>query len=264
MKKCRYYRQDCLAFLLRELDSDRQQVMSEHLNHCYRCQKELREIKNFIAQTDVLKNELGRTMADIEWDRLQVAITESVFRQKESQSEAGSAAALKHRRWQPAVAGLLAGLLLGMFFSYFLLRPERWPELASRGNSKVNLPAGFVQKVDLALAQRETIDYLDRSQYLLLELLQAKSASQASAFLTQDKVQKLLTEKKYLNNQLEEVKLAKAKMLCDQIEMLFLELIQLSPQMSEAELASLREIIENRQLLLKINLIKRELQTSEV
>lgn len=53
-------------------------------------------------------------MADIEWDRLQVAITESVFRQRKP-IEAGSAAALKHRRWQPAVAGLLAGLLLGMF-----------------------------------------------------------------------------------------------------------------------------------------------------
>jgi len=53
-------------------------------------------------------------------------------------------------------------------------------------------------------------------------------------------------------------------MLCDQIEMLFLELIQLSPEMSEAELQSLREIIEGHQLLLKINLVKKELQTSEV
>ena len=118
--------------------------------------------------------------------------------------------------------------------------------------------------MDLALAQRETLDYLERSQYLLLELLQAKSPDEASAFLTQDRIQKLLTEKKYLNNQLEEVKLAKAKMLCDQIEMLFLELIQLSPEMSETELRSLREIIEGRQLLLKINLVKKELQTSEV
>jgi len=46
--------------------------------------------------------------------------------------------------------------------------------------------------------------------------------------------------------------------------MLFLELIQLSPEMSETELRSLREIIESRQLLLKINLVKKELQTSEV
>jgi len=53
-------------------------------------------------------------------------------------------------------------------------------------------------------------------------------------------------------------------MLCDQIEMLFLELIQLSPQMSEAELRNLQDLIANRQLLLKINLVKRELKPSEV
>ncbi|HOP61552.1 MAG TPA: hypothetical protein PKZ60_09125 [Candidatus Saccharicenans sp.] len=264
MKNCRYYRQDWLAYLLGELDSNRQKMMAEHLARCQRCQKELNEIKDVIGRTEDWRSELGKTMADIDWDRLQVAITDNVFRQKESQSAAGTAAPLKHRHWQPALAGLVAGLLLGMFFSYLLLRPERWPESTSRGNSKVNLPAGFVQRVDLALAQRETLDYLERSQYLLLELLQAKSPDEVSALLTQDRIQKLLTEKKYLNNQLEEVKLAKAKMLCDQIEMLFLELIQLSPEMSETELSSLREIIENRQLLLKINLVKKELQTSEV
>ena len=264
MKNCRYYRQDWLAYLRGELDSNRQKMMAEHLTRCQRCQKELNEIKEAIGRTEEWKSELGKTMADIDWDRLQVAIADRVFRQKESQATAGPAAALKHRRWQPALAGLVAGLLLGMFFSYLFLRPERWPESVSRGNSKVNLPAGFVQRVDLALAQRETLDYLERSQYLLLELLQTKSPEQASALLTQDRIQKLLTEKKYLNNQLEEVKLAKAKMLCDQIEMLFLELIQLSPEMSETELRSLREIIEGRQLLLKINLVKKELQTSEV
>jgi hypothetical protein len=264
MKNCRHYRQHWLAYFLGELDPDRQKMMAEHLAHCQRCQKELNEIKNVIGRTEDWKNELGKTMADIDWDRLQVAITDSAFRQKESQSAAGTAAALKHRRWQPAMAGLVAGLLLGIFFSYLFLRPEKWPESSSRGNSKVNLPAGFVQRVDLALAQRETLDYLERSQYLLLELLQAKSPHQASALLTKDRIKNLLTEKKYLNNQLEEVKLAKAKMLCDQIEMLFLELIQLSPEMSEAELQSLREIIEGHQLLLKINLVKKELQTSEV
>jgi len=53
-------------------------------------------------------------------------------------------------------------------------------------------------------------------------------------------------------------------MLCDQIELLFLELIQLSPQMSEAELKGLQDLITSRQLLLKINLVKRELRPSEV
>jgi len=264
MKECRHYRQDWLAFWRGELDSARKQVMSEHLKHCHRCQKELEEIKNLIGQTDDLKNELKETMAGIDWDRFQLRVTERAFEQKARREQARPAAGFKWHRWQPAAAGLVAGLLLGAFFTLLWLRPGRLPQSAVTKETAVNLPAGFVQKVDLALAQRETIDYLDRSQYLLLELVQAKSVSQASAFLTQDKVQELLTEKKYLYNQLNEIKLAKAKMLCDQIEMLFLELIQLSPQMSEAELRNLQDLIANRQLLLKINLVKRELKPSEV
>ena len=264
MKKCRRYRQDWLAFLRGELDPARQQVMSEHLKNCSRCQQELEDLRKLIGQTDDLKNELKETMAGLDWDRFQLTVTERAFGQKAGREQARPSSGLKWHRWQPAVAGLVAGLLLGAFFTLLWLRPGHLPQSPAAKETAVNLPAGFVQRVDLALAQRETIDYLDRSQYLLLELVQAKSVSQASTFLTQDKVQELLTEKKYLNTQLNEVKLAKAKMLCDQIELLFLELIQLSPQMSEAELKGLQDLITSRQLLLKINLVKRELRPSEV
>ncbi|MDD8020486.1 MAG: hypothetical protein PHU81_04765 [Acidobacteriota bacterium] len=263
MNKCRDYRSDWLAFLRGELEADRRQVMKEHLNRCSCCQKELRAIKNFISQTDNFHNELKETMAGIDWDKLQLTITGRAFEQKARREDPRPATGFKLGRWQPVAAGLIAGLLLGAFFTFLWMRSGRLDESGARKESGISLPAGFVQRVDLALAQRQTIDYLDRSQFLLLELVQSKTANQASSFLTQDKVQKLLTEKKYLNSQLNEIKLAKAKMLCDQIEMLFLELVQLSPQMSDAELENLREIIESRQLLLKINLVKKELQQGE-
>jgi len=50
----------------------------------------------------------------------------------------------------------------------------------------------------------------------------------------------------------------------DQIELLFLELSQLSPELSVRELEKVREMVEEKQLLLKINLIKKELQQGEV
>jgi len=55
MKKCRRYRQDWLAFLRGELDPARQQVRSEHLKNCSRCQQELEDIRKLIGQTDDLK-----------------------------------------------------------------------------------------------------------------------------------------------------------------------------------------------------------------
>jgi len=58
--------------------------------------------------------------------------------------------------------------------------------------------------------------------------------------------------------------MVKAKAICDQIEMLFIELTRISSALSTEELESFRAFIEDRQLLLKINLIKKELKQSEV
>ena len=58
--------------------------------------------------------------------------------------------------------------------------------------------------------------------------------------------------------------MAKAKQICDQIEMLFYELSQMSGGLSELELQRIQKLIQERQLLLKINLVKKELQKSEV
>jgi len=142
MKNCRHYRQHWLAYFLGELDPDRQKMMAEHLAHCQRCQKELNEIKDVIGRTEDWKSELGKTMADIDWDRLQVAITDNVFRQKESQSAAGTAATLKHRHWQPALAGLVAGLLLGMFLVISFCGQKDGP----------SRPAGEIQRLIYQLA----------------------------------------------------------------------------------------------------------------
>ena len=55
--------------------------------------------------------------------------------------------------------------------------------------------------------------------------------------------------------------MAKAKVLCDQIELLFRELAQLGDGLPEAELERLRGLVAERQLFLKINLVKKELSS---
>jgi len=73
-----------------------------------------------------------------------------------------------------------------------------------------------------------------------------------------------LSKKKYIDNQLDKVKLAKAKAICDQIELLFFELTQISEDLSPEDLRKIQRLIEERQLLLKIKLVRKELQKSEV
>jgi DNA polymerase/3'-5' exonuclease PolX len=76
-----------------------------------------------------------------------------------------------------------------------------------------------------------------------------------------ERARELLQKKKYLNAQLDRFQMAKAKAICDQIEALFLELSQINEELSAAELGRIRGVVQERQLLLKINLVKKELQS---
>jgi hypothetical protein len=58
--------------------------------------------------------------------------------------------------------------------------------------------------------------------------------------------------------------MAKAKEICDQIEFLFFELTQVSGQLSEGDLQNIQNLIEEKQLLLKIKLLKKDLEEREV
>jgi len=263
VKSCQKYKKDWVAYLSRQLEPAKSQQMEEHLKHCSICQQELEQIKELFSLSGDFKTELQKEMEAIDWEKLSVVITDTVWKRQEDRKKSWPAWSYRWK-WQPVAAGLILGLLLGAFFTYRVVKPQKSSFFVIRSESKLSVPPDFVEKVDLALARRETIDYLDRSQYLLLEILQTRKPDEASAFLTKDKIQKLLNEKKYLNDQLDQVRLLKAKAICDQIELLFLELTQLSPELSEAELQKIRELIEERQLLLKINLVKKELQQSEV
>jgi hypothetical protein len=124
-----------------------------------------------------------------------------------------------------------------------------------------------LERVELEMARRETLDYLEESQYLLLDFVQSPSKKSAefwqSEFATQ-KARDLLAKKKYISPQLEKFQMAKAKSICDQIEYLFYELTQISAQLSEEEISKIQNMIEEKNLLLKIKLLKRELEQSEV
>jgi hypothetical protein len=74
----------------------------------------------------------------------------------------------------------------------------------------------------------------------------------------------MLAKKRFLNQQLDKGEMAKAREICDQIEILFLELSQMSDELSAEETAKIKEFVEQKQLLLKIKLLRKELKESEV
>ncbi|MCK7470556.1 MAG: hypothetical protein MZU95_07005 [Desulfomicrobium escambiense] len=121
----------------------------------------------------------------------------------------------------------------------------------------------FLDRAELEMARRNTVDYLEKSQYMLLDVFDSAEQwrRRAGRHPCRSGPGTSLQKKKYLNAQLERFQMAKAKAICDQIELLFRELAQIGDELPAAELGRIRGFVEERQLLLKINLVKKELQS---
>jgi hypothetical protein len=161
------------------------------------------------------------------------------------------------------LAGLLLGILVGAAAMFMVYRSGALEKASPQTFFASN---EFLGRVDQEIARRETLDYLEKSQYVLLELSQTQTESgdcrltEAAARETRE----LLSKKKYLNPQLEKARMSKAKTICDQIELLFYELAQVSENLTPAQCRGIQNMIEEKNILLKIKLLKKELQESEV
>ncbi|MCK7509253.1 MAG: hypothetical protein MZV70_37920 [Desulfobacterales bacterium] len=160
----------------------------------------------------------------------------------------------------PVLAGAAAGLVVGAVAMY--LRPESARAPAGSGRWVTSPPVSSWTGPSSSMARRNTVDYLEKSQYMLLDMFDsAEQGPVVPAAIRAERARDLVQKKRYLNAQLERYQMAKAKAICDQIELLFRELAQVSDELPAAELGRLRGFVEERQLLLKINLVKKELQS---
>jgi len=257
-----------VAFLYGELRESEKESLKSHIKSCKKCRIELEQLSKIYKAANALNQDIDGAVASIDWQNLPAKIVDMVFKKKVSSvpepRRRGFWRLLFQPRFKPAFAGVLLGVLLGSLVTFLIFqsRPVRVSE-----NGKIIVPQGFYEKMELEMARRETIDYLEKSEYLLLDFVQSSpekfAGSWQSEFASQ-KTKNLLSKKKYIDPQLDKFKLAKAKLICDQIELLFFELMQISERLSEEELKKIQTLIEERQLLLKIKLVKKELEKSEV
>jgi len=266
MRDCQNINKGLVAFLYGELETDDMKRVESHLGGCTICQQELKHLEQVKEESESFKNEMAAVMSTVDWEALPIEMAGRVFKQEAVHSRPGHRlfGFLSPVRWKPLYAGLLAGLFIGSLATYFLLQSPR-----SRGTERAALvfTSDFFEKAELELARRETLEYLEKSQYLLLDFMQSPSGETTDLWKDEtglEKARELLSKKKFINSQLDKVRLAKAKEICDQIEFLFYELTQLRDHLSPEDKKRLQDLIEEKQLMLKIKLVKTELKKSEV
>jgi len=268
MRKCKKYQKDIAAYIYNELSQEKLVLLESHLKTCAFCRGELAAARQVLTAADSLSEDIDAAMAAVDWEKLPQQIAEQALDSTAAVDRAPVPAVRRpfifQPRMRPVLAALMLGIVLGAVVSLTLFRAPVPIQVADTG---LNVSQGMLENMDLEMARQDTLDYLEKSSYLLLDFVQS-SPAQAAGFWQSDYAARrtgdLLSKKKYINLQLDNYQMVKAKAICDQIEMLFIELTRISSALSTEELESFRAFIEDRQLLLKINLIKKELKQSEV
>ena len=263
MSRCKMTKADWAGFLSDDPEGRRRTTMAEHIEKCPECRAESGAIERLLAQTEAVRSEIRAAAASVDWDALPGQIADRVMsadgkarRVAPAERSRGWLAAL---RMKPVLVGLVAGLVVGAAAMYFALKA---PGPGAKGNAGYYASGEFLDRAELEMARRNTLDYLEKSQYVLLDVFEsADEGPVVPAAVRSERARDLLQRKQYLNGQLERFQMAKAKAICDQIEMLFLELSQIDSELTAAEIGKIRGLVEERQLLLKINLVKKELQS---
>jgi len=244
--------------------SDREDIR-RHIETCPDCAAEVRTLERLMESADSLGQDMKAALAGIDWDAQAEKIVSAVWNEKvrPQREPRRERIWLFTPRFKPVFAGLLLGIMVGAAAMFIISRSgalKKPPAEAFFASGE------FLGRIDQEMARRETLDYLEKSQYVLLELAQTQTErgdcrlTEAAARETRE----LLSKKKYLNPQLEKARMAKAKAICDQIELLFYELAQVSESLTPAQCRGIQNMIEERNILLKIKLLKKELQESEV
>ncbi|MBN1273579.1 MAG: zf-HC2 domain-containing protein [Candidatus Aminicenantes bacterium] len=266
MADCKQIKKELVAYLYGELQGEKEKRVAEHLESCPACRREMEGYKRVRNEADFLRTEFENAMDSVSWETLPHKITGKAagVNVRPVENPLGRwAKAVFSSRLRPVWAALLAGIFLGSFLTFFIFRNVG----VVSHEADFSVTQDFLDNAELEVARRETLDYLDKSHYLLLDFVQTapeRLPRQWETELTSRQVKELLNRKKYINQQLDKVKMAKAKEICDQLELLFFELARISDYLTPEEIAGIQRLIEQKQLLLKIKLLKKELKGSEV
>jgi len=267
MSDCRSFQNDLAAYLSGDLSGDSERGIKEHLAMCPKCKNEFDHIEKILEGAGALHEDIRKVMDTIDWDALSGQITQTVFEKERGARRESKVRSfwrpLFQPRWRPLYAGVAAGLILGVVLTLVLIKPGAY---RPAGGAKYYASNEFIDQVELQMAKRDTLDYLERSEYLILDFIQSSPGK--AQFLQKDQAalqaKDLLSRKRYINQQFDRIQMAKAKEICNQIDLLFLELSQISAELTAEEIAKIQSLVEQKQLLLKIKLLKKEIEKSEV
>lgn len=123
-----------------------------------------------------------------------------------------------------------------------------------------------VDNLENTLAKKETARYLEQSSIVLSTVadMPNKEIDDDLLKMNAQRAKNLLMKKKYLNHNLDNYKLAHAQSVCNQVEYILYDISQISNSSDIESITNLRNLIQDKKIMLKIKLVQSELADKEV
>ncbi|MCX7975394.1 MAG: hypothetical protein N3B16_12990 [Candidatus Aminicenantes bacterium] len=261
-RKCPFSQKHLLSYFLKESSEEKTSEIETHLRTCSECQQDLAILKAIRVASLNIKREIEKEVEEINWEVMARMVNQRIDQLDRKPAEV-STWRLFHR-WAVA-AGVMVGLLIGLLSYHYLLRPLLKPkEEIIKAHSFYQVPDDFLERVDEEMARKEVLNYLEKCRLVFLSMKQATEVDLDEAIiLPKERIQDLIRQKRYFSPQLDSFRLSKARQILEEIDTLLFELALMNERANPEEKKEVAKFIEEKQLLLKIQLLQQELDEGE-
>ena len=282
MKICDRFGPDLAAFVYSDLPPEETRALETHLESCEGCREELRGLQR--AALSLSAAETFARESEVDWDAFATATVNRArgFRAADALSRGpgripGVGAWIDQIRrapgWAAAAAGLLllAGVAVGAFGA-LSLRPAREIPMAMVGAGMpageivpALLPQSMLDDMEAFSARAGTKRYLADSRAMLVSLLGSPiRCSKDDVDIRDERTRslQLIRRQRLLAEELQQLPLSRAQDVCRDLERLLLEIASLNDCARAEQILELRELVQKRQLLLRIDLLADEMARS--
>lgn len=210
--------------------------------------------KKLFQDLEDIRRQAEKESKAVDWEMNRRIIMQRIQAERESVRDKTRIFAFPRRAALAGVAMIAACLIV----SLVIFLP---------GTGETLMTTGKVENLEViqnSFARMDTIDYLRESEMILSEIMDENMSAEFIIEDNRDRIRSLLRKKNYLDKNLDDLNLAKAKPVCNQIELLLFELTSQEHPMSSENIELVRYFVKSRKLLLKINILQDELSDREV
>jgi hypothetical protein len=280
VNRCDACRENLAAYLYDDLEDDARGALERHLAGCAACREEQRGLQRTLLR---LRTDAAfPSEAQVDWEAFSRSTVQRATGYKASRKHAPAPETAPRIPWwsllrtTPGWTGAAAGLLvmLGAGLMYGLMGGAAVPRDPGTGSVPViigtiaeqapaRLPRPMLANIEESSARTSTQKYLSESRGLLMSLLSTtESCGKGMVDIKDDRARalELLRRQKFLEDDLQRLPLARAQDICHDLEGLLLEVASLNDCAPASHLGEIRSLVDERSLLLRLELVRDELK----